>query len=530
MMKAKKNANDEADVCLVLEGTYPYVRGGVSTWVHQIITSLPDLTFSVFYIGWEKEEGASFHYTLPANLLEVREAYLCEKGASGKAYGPISSFRLNSALNHLDQLLVRDNTSLDEITAVMESLARAATGHTFESAWTNRRAWNSIEDFYDSQFEDHSFVDYFWALKNMALPCWAALKCVAEVPRARVLHSVCTGYAGLVGALAARLQKRPFLLSEHGIYVRERVKDLLKREWTPKGSDPYLSPAHPGVSPHTRLWMDFFLLTGKIAYHGATQVVSLFQKNREIQASLGAEKEKVRIIPNGIDLEKFREAAGRRRKRRQKKSRGGKVVVGFLGRIVAIKDVRLLIRAAAQVCRACPEAEFQIVGPQDEDADYAAGCISLIQELGLESRVKMPGPVSDPFDILPEFDIMVLSSVSEGLPFSIIEAFAMEMPVVSTRVGACHELIFGRPGESPAIGAAGETVPPGDASALAQGLIRLVQSRELQDKQGAAGRRRVEAHYLEKDVVAAYGTLYTQIGAMPSASGPAPALETALSS
>ena len=76
-MARKKHAKQEVDVCLILEGTYPYVRGGVSTWVHQIITSLPNLTFSVFYIGWEEDPDASYQYSpLPSNLVEIKETFL----------------------------------------------------------------------------------------------------------------------------------------------------------------------------------------------------------------------------------------------------------------------------------------------------------------------------------------------------------------------------------------------------------------------------------------------------------------------
>ena len=172
----------------------------------------------------------------------------------------------------------------------------------------------------------------------------------------------------------------------------------------------------------------------------------------------------------------------------------------------------MLIRAAAEVCQACPEAEFSLVGPKDEDQDYADGCAALIQELGIGAKVSMPGPVDNPKDILPEFDIMVLSSVSEGLPFSVIEAFAMAMPVVATDVGACRELIFGQRDENPVIGPAGDIVPVGDSSALARSLIKLVKDRHLQDQYGAAGLKRVETHYLEKDVVDNYRYLYTNLG------------------
>lgn len=67
------------DVCLLLEGTYPYVSGGVSTWVHQIINALPEYQFSLFFIGSEKAANVKFKYTLPPNIISIEEIYLDRK-------------------------------------------------------------------------------------------------------------------------------------------------------------------------------------------------------------------------------------------------------------------------------------------------------------------------------------------------------------------------------------------------------------------------------------------------------------------
>ena len=75
MQPAAKN-EPVADVTLFLEGTYPYVLGGVSSWVHQIITGLPELKFSLFYIGAKPDPQAKQHYKLPPNVITLREVYL----------------------------------------------------------------------------------------------------------------------------------------------------------------------------------------------------------------------------------------------------------------------------------------------------------------------------------------------------------------------------------------------------------------------------------------------------------------------
>ena len=69
----------EADVCLVLEGTYPYVSGGVSTWVHQIITALPELKFSLLYIGAEDTGDLEEKYEVPSNVVDTESIFLFDE-------------------------------------------------------------------------------------------------------------------------------------------------------------------------------------------------------------------------------------------------------------------------------------------------------------------------------------------------------------------------------------------------------------------------------------------------------------------
>ena len=73
------NNKDEApiaDICLLLEGTWPYVRGGVSSWIHQMILGLPEFTFSVLFIGGQRSAYTSRRYEVPANVLHIEEVYL----------------------------------------------------------------------------------------------------------------------------------------------------------------------------------------------------------------------------------------------------------------------------------------------------------------------------------------------------------------------------------------------------------------------------------------------------------------------
>ncbi len=152
-----------------------------------------------------------------------------------------------------------------------------------------------------------------------------------------------------------------------------------------------------------------------------------------------------------------------------------------VGRLKAPKDFLTLIRALA----ALPADAFEalIVGDGPDRAEVEAE----VRRLGLEGRVQLAGERSDVLELLAASDVFVLSSRSEGLPVSVLEAMAAELPVVASDVGGLSELVVD--------GETGVLVPPGDASGLADALGRLVVDRELRRKLGAAGRARADEHF-----------------------------------
>jgi glycosyltransferase involved in cell wall biosynthesis len=152
-----------------------------------------------------------------------------------------------------------------------------------------------------------------------------------------------------------------------------------------------------------------------------------------------------------------------------------------VGRLKAPKDFLTLIHAFA----ALPEGSFEalIVGDGPDRASVEAG----IRRLGLEGRVRLEGERDDVPALLAASDVFVLSSRSEGLPVSVLEAMAAELPVVASAVGGLGELVVD--------GETGILVPPGDARALAAALGRLIKDRELRRRFGAAGGARAEAFF-----------------------------------
>jgi glycosyltransferase involved in cell wall biosynthesis len=187
--------------------------------------------------------------------------------------------------------------------------------------------------------------------------------------------------------------------------------------------------------------------------------------------------------------------------------------VGFVGRVVPIKDVKTLLRAARLVCEKCPEVQFLIAGPYAEDPGYFEECQKIVKLLVIEDKVHFLG-MSKLMEVLPRMDVMVLTSISEGLPLVVLEAFAAGMPVVSTDVGACRELIFGRTAEDKALGRAGRLTKILAPQETAQALITILRSPKLWRQLGEAGRKRTENHYSMTSMLEAYRQLYRDCAAI----------------
>jgi glycosyltransferase involved in cell wall biosynthesis len=150
-----------------------------------------------------------------------------------------------------------------------------------------------------------------------------------------------------------------------------------------------------------------------------------------------------------------------------------------VGRLKAPKDFVTLVRAFGELAEAPFEAVVVGEGPDREAVEDE------IRELGIGGRVRLLGERDDVPELLAGSDVFVLSSRSEGLPVSVLEAMAAELPVVASNVGGLAELVVD--------GETGVLVPPGDAQALADALTRLIQDPELRRRLGAAGRARAEA-------------------------------------
>ena len=489
-----------ADVGLLLEGTYPYVSGGVSSWVHQIINGFPELTFAICFLGSRKQDYGGKKFQLPANVVHLEEHYLNESSGAPPVVpqrGNLDMFTLNAELHDY----FRAPAALAERgAAVLEQMTSELEGRMDRSQLLYTEAsWNYITEQYQERCTDPSFVDYFWTVRTMHMPIWVLASIVEKFPPVRCYHAVSTGYAGFLGALLKRRHGKSLILSEPGIYTKERRIDLYAARWI--ADNRTLLQRDPTQSGYFRtMWIRFFEALGRMCYDASDQIIALYEANRLRQMQDGARAERTSNIANGIDVVKF----GALRALRPKAI---PPIMCLIGRVVPIKDIKTYIRATRIMASRQPDVQAWIAGPEEESPEYALECHALVKSLGLENNVTFLG-FQQLTDLLPQIGLVVLSSISEALPLVILEGYAAGVPTVTTDVGSCRQLVYGLDDEDQLLGASGAVVSIADPQALAEAALHFLTNAPAWHAAAQAGIIRVERYYTHSVMFGRYRTVY----------------------
>ncbi|MHB1219170.1 MAG: GT4 family glycosyltransferase PelF [Alphaproteobacteria bacterium] len=498
---------DKPDVCLVLEGTYPYVAGGVSSWTHDLILSYPKLRFHLVSL-LPKQEERKLRYQLPDNVTGLTHIYIQEMPPGvARVPGAAHLFdHLESPLERLQSL----TGGLDDVAAAMALLAphRGKIGRGL--LLNSPLAWDMLVRMYEATHPESSFLDYFWSWRALVSGLFSVI--LAEMPLARVYHTVSTGYAGLFAARARVETGRPSIVTEHGIYTNERRIEIAMADWLSEASAEGLQ-INIWKRSLKDMWIDTFASYSRACYDACEKIITLYEGNQQFQIDDGAPREKLSIIPNGIDVKRYEKV---RAPGAAPRDGGAPPHVALIGRVVPIKDIKTFIRACGMMRDRVPDLRASIVGPDDEDEEYARECREMVEQMGLGSTIAFTGRVKLD-DFVGQVDVQVLTSISEGMPLVILEAGAGGIPSVATDVGACRELIMGRSNETPKLGAAGAVTALSNPKATADACVPLLNDREWYLSCSAAMRERVRAYYDKVDQVRVYGALYDQLRAMPDA-------------
>lgn len=465
-------------VTLLTEGTYPHSHGGVSVWCDQLVTGMPDVDFDVLAVtgsgreplAWDLPPHVSHVLSVPmwgpapdgrpprgraarqlADAYEKFTAALLDPGAEA-GFGPALYALAHAAGDGRLSPFLRSDAAISVLTSVWRRPGLAV-----------REARPTLHD----------------AITATALLEHALRPLSAPPPAEGVAHAVSGGVAVLPGLAALERNGVPLLLTEHGVYLRERYLGYR--------TAPYRWPVKAVV-------LGFFRLLAEESYRKAALITPGNRYNRLWEEEGGADPESIRTVYNGVDPAAFPPAG----------PEPDAPTLSWAGRVDPIKDLETLIRSLALVRERMPAVRLRLFGgtPRGGEA-YRERCEALAAELGHADAVTFEGRVDDIKDAYAAGSVVMLSSISEGFPFTLIEAMSCGRATVSTDVGGVRE----------AVGDTGLVVPPRDPAAMAEAALTLLGDPVRRRAMGEAARLRVIERFTLRQTVDTFRAIYHELAA-----------------
>ncbi|MEU6370108.1 GT4 family glycosyltransferase PelF [Streptomyces sp. NPDC046931] len=479
-------------VTLLTEGTYPHSHGGVSVWCDQLVQGMPDVAFDVIAVTGTGREPVV--WDLPAHIASVRSVPMWGAPPDGRPPQGRVRNRLVAAYERFLTALL-DPCAEDGFGPALYEMARAAADGALSPFLRGDRAiailagvWNrpglAVREARPTLHD---------ALTATALLEHALRPLAAPPPREGVAHAVSGGVAVLPGLAGLERYEVPLLLTEHGVYLRERYLGYR--------TAPYRWPVKAVV-------LGFFRLLAEESYRRAVLITPGNRYNRLWEEQGGAVPESIRTVYNGVDPAAFPPAG----------PEPEVPTLSWAGRVDPIKDLETLVRAFSLVRERIPGARLRLFGgtPRGGEA-YRERCEALAADLGHADAVTFEGRVDDIKDAYAAGNVVMLSSISEGFPFTLIEAMSCGRATVSTDVGGVRE----------AVGGTGLVVPPRDPAAMAAAALELLSDPARRRAMGEAARMRVIEQFTLRQTIDTFRSIYLELPTLAhassaSASAPAP--------
>jgi len=480
------------------EGTYPYSGGGVSTWAHILCSKLRE-EINFIILALTGMPYVKSQYELSQNIKSI--IHIPQWGTAE----PISYIDRHTPFSEHIQRKSRTDQKVirtifmplfrDLIRHVLDPFKPAKTsGELIYGFWkyyqvfdykttlSSPLVWSEFKQQLNSyrsagpSEEEPKMIDVTFGMRwiyHFMLPL------AVPLPKVSATHSSLAGFPAIASIAAKYEYGTPMVLTDHGVYIRERLVNVSQTRMS------YFSK---------KLLLDLATFITRTVYHYADIIAPVTSVHKKWEVEFGGGEEQIRAIYNGVDTDKFIPRP------KPEHLRDTPTVVAA-AHLFELKDIETMIRCCDFARREIPNIRFILYGSLNVDREYVRKCKLLVQELGVGSHFKIGGFHNAPHELFCEGDISILTSISEGFPYTVIEAMSCGRPVVATDVG----------GVSEAIGDCGIVCKPRDARSLAEGVLRLLRDDSLRKRLGSNARRRVREHYTIDEPVNHYLTVYQRL-------------------
>jgi polysaccharide biosynthesis protein PelF len=296
------------------------------------------------------------------------------------------------------------------------------------------------------------------------------------VPEVDIVHCSLAWLPAMVAISAKMEYGCPILITEHGVAFRELLL--------------YYN-AYLRDEPSNIFWKMFSSNVVRTVYFMADVIAPVCYANAKWEESLGVERSKIRVIYNGVDTNKFRPLDV---------DRDSRPTVVCIGRVDVFKDIVNLIQSINYVKKTYRDVQCLIYGAST-DLDYSLRCTNLVKSLGLGDNIRFMGKVKDPEIAYNAADVVVISSITEGFPFAIIEAMACGKGIVATDVGGIREALDG----------CGLLVRSSHPQELSGAIVKLLADEKLRKDLGALALRKVHERFTLESSLRQYAEQYEML-------------------
>ncbi len=485
------------NVLLITEGTYPYNTGGVSTWSHDLCTKIPDIDYTLFSINALVEQEVKYELTKnvkriiqvpmwsseePVDCLDYGNFYCDTIEARELTTEKIIQASFAPLFKKLIEYIYTEEQSSEELNQCFFSMWNFFKVYDYKTTMASETVWITFCDTLKSVLPKNELLEVPIADVTTAMR-WLyrfLIPIAIDVPKVDVSHVTISGVAVLPALCLNYQYGTPILLTEHGVFIRERMISISSSDYSF-----FLK----------KILINFSECITKLAYYKASKITTVSNFNVAWEKFYGANPSKIEVIYNGVDETFFKP-------RKKPDHLEGIPTVVAVARIFELKDILTMIRVCKVVCATIPETQFLIYGNKDAVPEYTKECESLILELGLQKNFFLKGFHSKPEELYAEGDISILTSISEGFPFTVIESMSCEVPVVATDVGGVSEALDET---------CGFICKPKDANEIGEKVIKLLKNKKLRDWMGENARKKVLDNFTTKVFTDAFNRVYVEL-------------------